>query len=260
MPSINGKPRQRELSSTQLERITAKDEQTQCECPTCSKVIIDPPNENYQSTFCDGECQIWLYKSGAGLTEQAFCTIQIPRFHIKMSSLYHKTNITTSLVQGGLPTKEHKANELETQLTRLATALQPLLLLVLELTPLMCAAYPNPTCLILKLEFNVAQKQGSCTRQEIRFVIYGIFECQQGTPRHTRMSSDLTSAQNLASKYAPKYLFRRNLPAKINPIQRVNKQLANCENSDQPINFSTQSRTISNLDQDLRPLRLPALL
>ena len=99
----------------------------------------------------------------------------------------------------------------------------------------MCAAYPNPTCLILKLEFNVAQKQGSCTGQEIRFVIYGILECQQGTPRHTRMSSDptstITTVQNLASKYAPKYLFRRNLPAKINPVQRVNKQIVKTQTS-----------------------------
>ena len=64
------------MSSFKKERCNdskGKKQEPQCECPICYEVIIDRPNENHQpSIFCEGECQSWLHKSCAGLTEQAF--------------------------------------------------------------------------------------------------------------------------------------------------------------------------------------------
>ena len=109
-----GKPRKAagtSLKHSGRKNNSKEDEKTQCECPIlCSKVIIDPPNENHQSSiFCEGECQSWLHKSCAGLTEQAFLYYsksKVPYQCLHCTTKQQKTEITQLKVMVAALSKE----------------------------------------------------------------------------------------------------------------------------------------------------------
>ena len=49
-------------------------------CPVCDETIKEPDddgNNGQDAVFCEGECQVWLHRTCAGLTAQAFSALCI---------------------------------------------------------------------------------------------------------------------------------------------------------------------------------------
>ena len=192
----------------------AKTQETQCECPICSEVILDPPNENHQpSIFCEGECQSWLHKSSAGLTEQAF------EYFSKSKVPYQCLHCTVKQQNSEIAQLKQMLTSLSREVSQLKSAKQtsdPGLTSDYQVAQ-SSAASSTKTSISAnagsttqnafasgpKSITALARSTESASDKKFSVVVYGIPECQQGTPRLDRISSDLTSVTSTMQNLCP---------------------------------------------------------
>ena len=179
------------------------------ECAICLEVIEDrsDTSEGQDSVFCEGECQRWLHRTCAGLTDAAFdnirrsdecfhcyqCFVTLHKSEIKAlrDTVVTLTNSVESLtkelsnLRSLLPSKvsidqKHSTTAEESIPTSYSDAVVPKETKVTQAQNVLSPHLPRP-----KSKPRVDQHE-----RKFNLVIFGLDECPDGTPRRDRAALD----------------------------------------------------------------------
>ena len=178
-------------------------------CCVCCQQIDTTKDE---ALFCSGSCQHWLHRYCAGVSTNAYTAFKVPgiSFHCfgchqllnqeeakKLASTVQQLNDEVLRLKTALrsanqsPPKDATCSDMSRKSYATATVISNG-----ESGHVSASTVPN-----VQVQTGITETPPKINpERKFNIVVYGINECSKGTPRHSRLQSDLSSAVSILSK------------------------------------------------------------
>ena len=165
---------------------------SEADCLICEEPILEADEHcaGEDAVFCEGECQGWLHRRCAGITRTAF-------HKLGETDKVYLCSYCTSVKQSNEISKlSDIITELHSAVTSLTTTIKSLQSSVTNQS----SSINNSTLQQETLPNKADKVEQAQSDRKFNVVIYGIKECNKGTPRNERLSHDLDQVTSVVTE------------------------------------------------------------